>query len=159
MKNNRFTVLYVLVILMMIAICVRLFEMQAIHGEQYYQLSQQKVSTTTVEKAPRGEILDRYGRPLITNRTGYSVQLRKTNITNEEFNEMVHKLLLVLEEAGCPYVDQLPISHAPYQFVFEDENKSGSTNDEQESWFSERKKITSDMTVPEIMQYYREKVY
>lgn len=160
MNKKRLTVLYVVVALMLVLILLRLFSMQAIHGESYYQMSQQKVSSTTVEKAPRGEILDRYGRPLVSNRMGYSIQVKKTGLSNDDLNQMLLKLLHLLENNGSQYQDQLPISqNPPFEFAFQDENGDGSTEDEKEKWFSDRKKITKDMSAEEIITYYKDRVY
>ena len=41
----------------------------------------------TYPKAPRGEIFDRNGVPVVENRSGYSIQIFKTDITAEELNK------------------------------------------------------------------------
>lgn len=157
--ERRILILKIAVTLMMCAIIARLFSLQIIHGEAYKNMSVQRVTTTTVEKAPRGEILDRYGRPLITNRVGYSLKMQKTGLKSAEFNKMVLKLVNVLEECGYTYEDTLPISYAPYEFNFKDENSDGSAEDEKAAWFSKRKKITDTMSAAEVMAYYRKSVY
>lgn len=159
MEKRRIFILKLVVILMMCAVTARLFSLQIIHGEAYRAMSVQKVTTTTIEKAPRGDILDRYGRPLITNRTGYSLKMQKTGLKSPEFNEMMLKLLNILEECGFTYEDSLPITFAPYEFNFNDENEDGSTEDEKAAWFAKRKKITDEMTAAQIIEYYKENVY
>lgn len=145
--------------LLMCAIIARLFSLQLIHGEGYKNMSLRRVSTTMVDKAARGEILDRYGRPLITNRVGYSLRMQKTGLKSEAFNHMINELLGILEECGYKYEDSLPISYAPYEYIFEDKNNNGSSEDEREDWFSKKKKITKDMSAQEVINYYKEHVY
>lgn len=159
MEKRRIFILKILVALMMTAIAARLFSLQIIHGEGYKAMSVQRATTTTVEKAPRGEILDRYGRPLITNRTGYSLKIQKTGLKSAEFNQMMLTLVNMLDECGYTYEDSLPISSAPYEFIFEDENGDMSAEDEKSAWFAKRKKITDDMNAAEIIEYYRKNVY
>lgn len=157
--ERRILVIRIVVTVMMCAILFQLFSLQMVDGEAYKKMSLQKVSTTTVDKAPRGEILDRYGRPFITNRVGYSLKMQKTGAKSEEFNKMLVSLFKVLEECDIVYEDKFPISFAPYQYTFSDDNNNGSTDDEKEAWFSKRKKITSSMTAEEVMEYYKKNVY
>lgn len=157
--ERRVLIIKIMVVLMMAAIIIQLFSLQMIHGEGYKKMSVQKVSTTTVDKAPRGEILDRYGRPLITNRVGYSLQMQKTGAKSAELNRMIIKLWDMLEEGGVTYQDTLPISMPPYEYSFTDGNNDGSWEDEKEAWFSKRKKITADMSAEAVMAYYKKNVY
>ena len=157
---KRILIIKIIVIIMMLAIFVQLFSLQMINGETYKDMSVQRVSTTTVDKAARGEILDRYGRPLVTNRLGYSLKMQKTGADSSEFNRMVLNLLNILEECGYVYKDSLPITTAtPYEYDFEDSNNDGSVEDERSEWFSARKKITEDMTAEEVMNFYRHNEY
>lgn len=157
--EKRIIILKIGVTIMMCAVIARLFSLQIIHGEGYKAMSDQKITTTTVAKAPRGEILDRYGRPLITNRTGYSLKILKTGLKSDDFNAMMLKILNILEECGYTYQDSLPITFSPFEFNFKDENADSSTEDERADWFSKRKKITDSMSAEEIISYYRKNVY
>ena len=48
----------------------QLFQLQILSGEKYVRRSAEFLTTTSTVSAARGEILDRYGRPLVTNNTG-----------------------------------------------------------------------------------------
>lgn len=137
----------------------RLFDLQVINGEEYTKQSLKRVTATVTEKAPRGEIMDRNGKVLVSNREGYSVLLQKTISTNAELNKKLLGILNVLAKYGYDYNDSFPISYAPYEFDFTDDNGDGSTEDEKEKWFSERKKISSNMTPDSIMAYYCKNVF
>lgn len=53
----------------------QLFQLQILNGEKYVRRSAEFLTTTSTVSAARGEILDRYGRPLVTNNTGFSLVL------------------------------------------------------------------------------------
>lgn len=157
--EKRVFVIKIIVTAMICAIVFKMFSLQIIHGDGYKKMSDQKVSTTMVDKAPRGEILDRYGRPLITNRMGYSLKVQKTGAKAPEFNKMIDELLKILDECGYVYKDSLPVTFAPYEYSFTDENDNGSAEDEKNAWFEKRKKITAQMSAAEVIEYYRKNVY
>jgi len=155
-KKGRMLSLIAVLTIIFIALVVRLFNLQIINGESYYEQSKKRTSATVTQKAPRGEIMDRNGMLLVSNREGYSVFLQKTLCTTEELNKKMLGILNVLEKYGYNYTDTLPISFYPYEFDFKDENNNGSVLDEREKWFSKRKKITNDMSADEIIRYYCE---
>ncbi len=161
MTNNklRFLILKIVIAVMMCAVVVRLADLQLVEGESYLDVSQSRLSSSFVKKAPRGEIFDRYGVPLITNKVCYSLQLVKADLSEEKQNEIVCELVNILDEEGCAYYDTLPISEsAPYEFEFEDANDSGSADDEMARWFksaSSGTKITDSMSAEEVMDYYK----
>lgn len=158
----RFIILKIMIVIMMVAIVWKLFDLQILKGEQYLQIANDRMTTNIVEKAPRGEILDRYGTRLVSNKVGYSVVMQKTDINDEEQNDIIKKLVDVLYSTQSEYYDDLPISFAPYQFQFEDENEDGSVEDEREAWFKNNKHlgkgIEENMSADMIMQEYK-KIY
>ena len=158
-EKNRIRVIVVLVILAVIVLFSRLFYLQAVKGESYYEQTKNRINSTFAAKAPRGEILDRFGKPLVTNRVGYSLKLQKSELSGSEMNKMLLEIIDILEECGYEYDDSLPISHYPYEFSFIDENANGTTEDEKKEWFASKKKLTEDMSAAEIMDYYRNSMY
>lgn len=154
-NKKRFTFLIIVVALLALGLIARLFYLQIVKGEQYMAMSTQRYTTSMVEKAPRGEILDRYGKPLVTNRVGYSLMLQKTDISDEALNDVLLKIIRTLEGSEYEYSDTLPISGEPYSFDFTDDNDSGSADDKREAWFKDKKSLKPDMTAEEVMQVYR----
>ncbi|MBE7015464.1 MAG: hypothetical protein E7417_01410 [Ruminococcaceae bacterium] len=148
MSQRRFFVIKVIVIAMLIALIWRLYDMQIINGMGYKNLSNQRISANITVEAPRGEITDRNGKVLVTNRKGYSIKLQKTDLSDVELNIMLLKLFSILESEGGYYEDSLPVSmEAPYSFTIQGE--------ELEKWFSERKTVSSGMTAEEVVESYR----
>ena len=86
--------------------------------------------------------------------------MQKTDVKDEEFNDIIKKLVDIFYSTQCEYYDDLPISFAPYQFKFEDENEDGSVEDEREAWFKNNshlgKGIEENMSADQIMQAYKE---
>lgn len=83
--------------------------------------------TTTVDAA-RGEILDRNGTPLVTNRQGNSITFNATAFPKdqEKRNEIIVSLVQLCEANGVEYIDKLPIKVSKksgnYVFRKKDEN-------------------------------------
>ena len=53
----------------------QLVQLQLVNGEDYVRQSAYWLTTTSTVSAARGEILDRYGRPMVTNKTEFSLVL------------------------------------------------------------------------------------
>jgi penicillin-binding protein 2 len=157
-SKARFIILKILIVFMFAAICWKLFDLQIVKGSQYKEIANNRLITNIVEKAPRGEILDRYGTRLVSNKVGYSVVMQKTDLTDEELNDVITKLVGVLYSNGCEYYDNLPISFAPYTYQFVDENQDGSIDDERAAWYKNNKaKITETTSADEAMRIYKKR--
>jgi len=76
-----------------------------------------------VTKAARGEIVDRYGRPVAANSDGHNVVLNGAFLPDSRINEVLTTLIEVLQKAGEEWRDDLPVTDtAPYEFT--DEQKA-----------------------------------
>ena len=155
-SKYRFFILKAVAVLMLAMITVRLFSMQVIDGEVYVKTAETRASTGTVTKAPRGDILDKYGRVLVTNKSGYSVRLKKTSNDNVKINEIVSEIVSILEDTENPVVNSLPITlEYPYEFEFEDRNDNDSSSDEKDNWFENNKhNLNSDMSADDVIRAY-----
>lgn len=158
-KNSRYTFVSFMLAIIIVLLFLRLFDLQIINSETYLAQSKSRISAAVTVNAPRGEILDRNGKALVSNRLGYSVMLQKVLCTDAELNKKMLGIINVLEKYGYNYEDTLPITNYPYQFNFVDSNSNGSTEDEKDKWFDDRKRITRDMSADEIMNYYAKKVF
>ena len=160
MSKARFRIIKFIMLVMLAAIAWKLFDLQIINGEKYLEVATDRLTMNITEKAPRGEIVDRYGVPLVTNKVGYSVVLQRAGQSNEELNAVIKQLIDLFYQEKCEYNDTLPITYAPYEFVFEDEDGDGTGNTELVKWFKENKytnkKITNYMSASEIISAYKE---
>lgn len=150
MTRRRLFVIEIIIAIMLFAILWRLYDMQVINGEGYQNLSNQRVSANIIEKAPRGEITDRNGKALVTNRRGYSLRLHKTGMTDAAFNGMLLELFKILDTDGYELTDSLPITlDEPYEYTFSDD-------EERKKWLDEnsfKKRTAAD----KVLEYYKDR--
>ncbi len=157
----RFVILKIMIVIMFAAIVWKLFDLQIIKGEQYDEIANDRLTTNVAEKAPRGEILDRYGTRLVSNKVGYSVIIQKTDMKNEEFNNVLKELIGILYANNSEYYDDLPISFAPYSYAFEDTDGDGSAENERDEWFKQSDEhdvdIDPSMSARDVMAVLKER--
>lgn len=119
--HRRVWALVVLLAILMTSLGSALYDLQINNGNKNYELSQRKISETETVEAGRGQILDRNGRPLVSDRAVYQVKLN-TSLMGEaqERNATLLSLLQVAREAGVTWTDTLPISaEEPFTFTTE----------------------------------------
>ena len=119
--NLRFNVLTVLTYMIGIVLIIQLFNLQIVHGAEYREESNTRLTRETTLEAARGEILDRTGTELVTNSTKFSVELYKTKIDDNELNTSILNIVNLLEKYQVEYEDSFPISINPFQFTISDE--------------------------------------
>lgn len=124
--NNRYLILSIITFLVSIVFIIRLFNLQIVDGKEYREKSERRMLRTEVITAPRGEIVDRNGVILATSKLSFNVELYKVNVTAEEQNDALVKLIKILEENGDAISSSFPINDSKSGFNFEsqeDENK------------------------------------
>ena len=96
-----------------------LFKLQIVEGAKYSEESANSIVTTETVAATRGNILDRYGRPLVSSRACHNIVLNTDELFEQEDpNAEILKLLNTVEEYGETYNDDLPITMAsPFEFT------------------------------------------
>ena len=109
----------VVVILLLILYFGVLFKLQIIEGAKYSEESANSIVTTETVAAVRGNILDRYGRPLVSSRECHNIVINTEELFDEEDpNAAILKLLNTVEEFGQSYNDDLPITKSsPFEFT------------------------------------------
>ena len=78
--------------------------------------------TTSTVTAARGNILDRYGRVLVTNKSSYDLTINTDelfpNDNSVDSNATILRLVNLIREYGDDYIDDLPITtEPPFEFV------------------------------------------
>lgn len=122
MKNwqkTRFAVIFAVLAAAMLLFVSRLMVIQIARGSSYYTEATQGFSVRQTIPAARGELVDRYGRPFVTNRTSYNIIFDKSFLPADTQNEIIHTLIGIMEQNGEEWIDSLPISKAE-PFLFED---------------------------------------
>ncbi len=96
-----------------------LYSAQIIYGQEYSEQSERKQVSWEVVEVARGEILDRYGRLLVSNEVVYHVELSAISDETER-NETVEWLLTLAQEQELSWNTSLHISDtAPYEYTVE----------------------------------------
>lgn len=119
-KTLKHRVLSLILILFVVLgiFAIRLIEFQIVKGDE---LLAKAVNTRTYKfpvTAARGEIVDRYGRALATNRTGYNVSLNQLMLPKAKLNDTLLELVEILTSQGEKWNDRMPISQTePYVFT------------------------------------------
>ncbi len=114
----RYYPVVALLIVLMAILVIRLFILSVVqHGtwtENASMLSQKIISTS----APRGEILDRYGRVIAGNSPTFSLNFNASNLKDEEINDTAISVIRILEKNGDVYNDEFPIVFENGKFAY-----------------------------------------
>lgn len=150
-KNDRirYNILTILVYIVGIVLLAQLFNLQIVHGEEYRETSNTKLTRESVLKADRGSIKDNSGTMLASVDAQYSIVLYKTKVNNETLNTTILKLLNILSKNGDSYVDNFLIDVNPYRFKLEEEES-------QKKW-KKANNIDEDATAEEAFNYFKNK--
>lgn len=117
-SQTQLTVLSVLLIAVILLFTIRAYSIQVANASEYTDKSDGAASVlTSVLKAPRGEILDCYGRQIAINRDGYNIVFNKAYI-GENLNDVILTLVNLMQKHNAEWKDELPMSFsAPYGFI------------------------------------------
>ena len=119
--NLRFNLLTVVVYIIGIILIVQLFNLQIVHGAEYREESNTRLTRESTLEAARGDILDRTGATLVSSDMQFSLEMYKTKIDDNQLNISILNMIQVLEKYGVSYPDSFPISINPYAFTISDE--------------------------------------
>ena len=139
----------------LIALCVvTLYKLQIIEGAAYYEQSVNSDPTEESVTAARGNILDRYGRVLVSNRECYNLRISDTRLFSDEVedpNAVILEMINMVEAAGETYIDDLPITKEP-PFEYTDMTALQRTL---LTAYLKDKGLDEDTTAVELMSYFR----
>lgn len=120
--TGRMILFILTIVVIFVSFALRLMEYQVVDAEKYTELAKGGITSTQTIKPARGEILDRYGRPLATNDVYMAVQINQAYLPKDRLNDVIARLIELMEEEGQTWIDNLPISMTePFTF-FDDES-------------------------------------
>lgn len=128
---------------------MQLFNLQIIHGAEYRETSNTRLTRESVLEADRGKISDSSGTVLAGVKSQYSVVLYKTSVSTENLNNTILNLINILTANGDSYEDEFLININPYSFKLEEEES-------QKAW-KKANNINEDYTAEEVFNYYKKK--
>lgn len=120
-RQTSLVVLCIILSLLLVLYAARIYSIQVVNAKKYLSVSKGSSAVrTAVLKAPRGEILDRYGRQIAINRDGYNIVFNKAYV-KDNLNDIILALADLLDSRGCEWKDALPMEkNAPYDFLPEE---------------------------------------
>lgn len=150
-KDNkiRYNIATIIVYIVGIILLAQLFNLQIIHGEEYRETSNTKLTRESILEADRGNIKDSSGENLATVTTQNSVELYKTKSNNQTLNDTILRLVNLLSTNGDQYVDNFLININPYSFKLE-------TDESQKKW-KKANGIDENATAEEAFNYFKNK--
>ena len=132
----RYNIITIIVYLIGILLLLQLFNLQIVHGQEYRETSNTKLTRESILKADRGSIRDSSGTLIAGAEAKYSVVLYKTKVNNENLNNTILNVLNVLSTNGDSYVDNFLIDINPYRFKLSEEES-------QKKWKKAKLQITN----------------
>ncbi len=123
--KNKYFVLSVITALMFAFLAVHLVKLQVVDSKEYLAKSNSYLSREEVIPAPRGKILDRYGRTIVTNRLGFSVSFSNGNLSDDELNDLILNAVALFQKNNDKYIDTFPVALKGDNYVFEYGNLKG----------------------------------
>ena len=152
-EPGRVAAMAVLFTVLMIVYLVFLYKLQIVEGEIYYNRSSELTSTERTVTAARGNILDRYGRVLVSNAECYNIKIDTEKLfANEDPNSVILELINMVSGYGDSYTDDLPITKAP-PFEY-DPNMTEIQRTMLKAYFV-RQGLPEDCSAIELMSYMR----
>ena len=152
-KRARYIFLYIVLVLFAVIATTKLAMLQIVNGQENHEKSLSRTQRTVKISAPRGEIYDRYGRVIVGNRMGFSVEFQRVKgMKDDEINEIIKNMHEIFYLNGDTTAsDELPITkEAPYSFTFSDESGNSKAR------WKEEMQIPDYYTADEVVEHYAE---
>ncbi|WGX76713.1 penicillin-binding transpeptidase domain-containing protein [Paraclostridium bifermentans] len=129
-ENKRFDRLDIIKYIIIVVLCIilaKIIYMTTFKHEHYNDLASNKTYKEIPIKAPRGEIKDRYGRTLASNRNSFTVHISNDGVNRKDkngktkANEISLELINLLEKNKEEFIDEFPIyvENGKYFYTFD----------------------------------------
>lgn len=144
----RYNLINLLIYAIGIVLILRLFDFQIVHGEEYRQMSNNRLTREIEVTATRGNILDRTGNVIVGNTMGFELQLYKSKIDNQTLNKTILGVIEILEKNGDTYIDTFPMEINPFEYKYD--------GDSLKQW-KKSNGISEDTEAEEAFNYFAKK--
>lgn len=122
--NNRILITKFVLVLVGVVISIRLIDLQIVNGQEYREESEKKMLRETIVEAPRGEIYDRNGVVLATNKLAYDVVVYKVGLDNESLNKTLLRVINILEQNNDEIYSNFPMDTLKSGFYTQSERQT-----------------------------------
>lgn len=156
-KNYRLIPIIALFLIICALFAVRLVSLQLVDGESFAEQSRNSVISRTVLPATRGDILDRYCRTIVSNKTAMTIGIDQSEA--DDLNHVIDKLIDIFSYCGEEYIDNaFPITRGePY--VYYDSFLEKDSSVAAFNKYLKSRKTKTDMsasdTLDSLIKYYK----
>ena len=122
--SSRYYLITLLILLMMITLVVRLFVLSVIQGKNWDEKAKYLNSKEIYTAPARGNIYDRNGKVLATNKQIFTATFSASGMNTKEINNSTMELIKILEANGDRYENKFPIKisrNGNYYYTFDAE--------------------------------------
>lgn len=120
-QRVRIVIILYLVGVLLIILFGRLFYLSIIENAEWSNISKNLAVKTSVMAAPRGEILDRYGKVIAGSKRAYVIKLMRGNLKDDEINKSSVNLVKILKKNKDKLIDKFPIKKKKlgYYYIYD----------------------------------------
>lgn len=145
----RYNLLTIIIYIVGIILLIQLFNLQIIHGAEYRETSNTRLTRESVLRAARGSIKDRTGVEFVTNEMGFGLEIYQTKTDDKTLNNAIKTMTKILEENKDKFIDNLPIKVNPFSFTY--------TSEESQKEWKKAYSIDENSTAEQCFNYFKEK--
>lgn len=120
-KNVRYNIISILIYIVGIILIVQLFNLQIVHGEEYLEQANSRLTREATIKAARGNIYDCNGILLAGNEIKYSLKIYRSKIDEDNLNRTILNTVNILESNNDTYKDEFQIDINPIQYKYQNQ--------------------------------------
>ena len=152
-KPGRVLLMAVIFVICMLIYIIALYKLQIVKGAEFYAEGATTTQVTKVVPAARGNLLDRYGRVLVSNTACNNLTIDTAELFEQEDpNGIILQLCNAITDYGDTYTDTLPITmDAPFEYI---EDMTYLQKSMLEAWLKAND-MPSDATAVEVLARMR----
>lgn len=159
--SDRLILLAGIFLCMYFILILKFYKLQIIDHESYEQDLRASVERTVEVPAVRGNIYDRYGKPLATNKPIYVLKVDpQVDLNKKELNKILLSVANLLEANNDTYIDNVPITkEEPFTFTGDDTTKRSFITNYLPYDDQEHKEELYTYSAEKLMDYMRNDVF
>ncbi len=145
----RYNLVTTFIYIIGIVLLIQLFNLQIVQGEEYREQSNTRLTRESVLRAARGSVKDRTGVELVTNETGFSLEIYRTKVDDSALNTAIETMIKILEENEDKYIDNFPIKINPFSFTY--------TSEESQKNWKKNNNMDENYSAEQAFYYFKDK--
>lgn len=157
---GRLVLLGIILVVLLALYISTLYQYQIVEGNEYYEASTNSIVSEETVIAARGNILDRYGRLLVSNRNCNNLLIDVDELfpngDDSAANDAILRMCAIVTEHGDSYTDELPITReTPFEYI---PNMSALQRTRLDAWL-QANGLSNDASAVEVMARMRSRYH